>query len=369
MAKRLARLFGRSLPANNGVAAKHGHAAACQTGDHDRDMRELLRLITPEGHPNTASLWVTLRNLNSIQLNLKFFGYELARALAAQLPVREDLAPQHVGLASKPSTQADLESDWAAHWLAALKIPVVFHRKLWELAYVLQALYDNEHLRPGTRGLGFGCGEEPLPSYLASLGIGITVTDLPPEDARAAGWVSTTQHTGNRDVAFKSHLVDRGTFDRLVDLRYVDMNAIPADLRNYDFCWSICALEHLGSIQKGLDFIENSLATLRPGGLAVHTTEFNFLNDEETIDNWPTVLFQKRHFCDIRDRLQAEGHEVAPLDFNVGSKPLDRFIDMPPYEWSPYMMEIWGRDQPHLKVTIDGFAATCYGLIVRKGQS
>lgn len=369
MAKRLARLFGRSLPANNGVAAEHGHAAACQTGDHDRDMRELLRLITPEGHPNTASLWVTLRNLNSIQLNLKFFGYELARALAAQLPVREDLAPQHVGLASKPSTQADLESDWAAHWLAALKIPVVFHRKLWELAYVLQALYDNEHLRPGTRGLGFGCGEEPLPSYLASLGIGITVTDLPPEDARAAGWVSTTQHTGNRDVAFKSHLVDRGTFDRLVDLRYVDMNAIPADLRNYDFCWSICALEHLGSVQKGLDFIENSLATLRPGGLAVHTTEFNFLNDEETIDNWPTVLFQKRHFCHIRDRLRAEGHEVAPLDFNVGSKPLDRFIDMPPYEWSPYMMEIWGRDQPHLKVTIDGFPATCFGLTVRKGRS
>jgi 2-polyprenyl-3-methyl-5-hydroxy-6-metoxy-1,4-benzoquinol methylase len=369
MAKRLARLFGRSSSAGNSVAADHSQTRASHPACCDTDMRKLLRLITPEGHPNADPLWVTLRNLHSMQLNLKFFGYELARACAAQLPVREDLVPQHIGLASKPSTQADLESDWAAHWLAALKIPVVFHRKLWELAYVLQALYDNEHLQPGTRGLGFGCGQEPLPSYLASLGIGITVTDLPPGDLRAVGWASTTQHTGSRDVAFKSHLVDRSTFDRLVDLRYVDMNAIPADLRNYDFCWSVCALEHLGSIQKGLDFIENSLATLRPGGLSVHTTEFNFLNDDETVDNWITVLFQKRHFCDIRDRLQAEGHEVAPLDFNVGSKPLDRFIDMPPYEWSPYMMDTWGTDQPHLKVTIDGFPATCFGLIVRKRRS
>jgi hypothetical protein len=180
MAKRLARLFGRSSSAGNSVAADHSQTRASHPACCDTDMRKLLRLITPEGHPNADPLWVTLRNLHSMQLNLKFFGYELARACAAQLPVREDLAPQHIGLASKPSTQADLESDWAAHWLAALKIPVVFHRKLWELAYVLQALYDNEHLQPGTRGLGFGCGEEPLPSYLASLGIGITVTDLPP---------------------------------------------------------------------------------------------------------------------------------------------------------------------------------------------
>ena len=369
MANRWSRFFGRSSSASGGTSADHSNSDACHTGSFDQHMRDLLRLTSPEGHPNTEPLWVVLRNMRSMQLNLKFFGYELARACAAQLPVREGLAPLHVGLASKPSTQADLESDWAAYWAAALKVPVVFHRKLWEFAYVLQALFENGHLHPGTRGLGFGCGEEPLPSYLASLGIVITMTDLPPDDPRAAKWASTTQYASSTDLAFKSHLVDRDTFDRLVDLRYVDMNAIPADLRNYDFCWSICALEHLGSIQRGLDFIENSLATLRPGGLAIHTTEFNFLNDDETIDNWMTVLYQKRHFCDLRDRMQACGHEVAPLDFNVGSKPLDKFIDMPPYEWSRYMQETWGGDQPHLKVTVDGFPATCFGLIIRKGTS
>jgi len=31
---------------------------------------------------------------------------------------------------------------------------------------------------------------------------------------------------------------------------------LPADLTGFDFCWSICALEHLGTIAQGLDFIK-----------------------------------------------------------------------------------------------------------------
>ncbi len=205
--------------------------------------------------------------------------YELARTLAVALPPRTGLSPGHVGLLSKPSTQADLESDWAAYWIGEIKAAHIFHRKLWEFAYVLQAIHENGHLRPGARGLGFGCGAEPLPSYFANHGIHVTVTDLAPEQAEGRGWINTNQHTSSLDAAYQTHLVSREQFDNHVSLRYVDMNAIPADLRSYDFCWSICALEHVGSIKKGLDFIENSLLTLRPGGIAVHTTEFNYLND------------------------------------------------------------------------------------------
>jgi hypothetical protein len=114
--------------------------------------------------------------------------------------------------------------------------------------------------------------------------------------------------------------------------------------------------------------VRNALATLRPGGVSVHTTEFNFANDLETVDNWPTVLFQRRHFQQLADRLTAEGHTVAPLDFHVGDMPLDKFIDVPPYdhEWSPVMRESWGSNAPHLKLTVDGFAVTCFGLIITR---
>ena len=182
-------------------------------------------------------------------------------------------------------------------------------------------------------------------------------------------WSVTAQHTKSLEQAFHSHLVDRKTFLEQTNLRFVDMNRIPEDLKDYNFCWSICALEHVGSIRQGLEFIENSLETLRPGGLAVHTTEFNFLNDEETIDNWGTVLFQRKHFLDVSNHLRGMGHYVADLDFDVGNKPMDKFIDLPPYDhdFSDYMKSIWAGKQQHVKLAIDGFASTCFGLIIRKG--
>jgi hypothetical protein len=162
--------------------------------------------------------------------------------------------------------------------------------------------------------------------------------------------------------------VDRDTFAARVTHAFVDMNAIPSTLRDYDFCWSICSFEHLGSIARGLAFVENSLDTLRPGGVAVHTTEFNFLNDEETIDNWATVLFQRKHFESLAERLARRGHRVAALDFDVGNKPMDRFIDLPPYDHDLVgtARESWHGHTKHLKLMLDGFPSTCFGLIIEK---
>lgn len=331
----------------------------------DAHLGALTRLVTPDSQPNLNPINQRLKNIDAMALSLKFFGYELARTLAAALPVRTGLEPRHVGLGSKPSTQADLESDWAAYWLSQLHVPVVFHRKLWEYAYVLQALWERGQLREGARGLGFGCGQEPLPSYLAACGVTVTVTDLSPEQSEGRGWASSNQYTATIEHAFKRHLVTRERFDANVTLAYVDMNAIPEGLSGFDFCWSICALEHLGSIRQGLDFVRNALSTLRPGGVAVHTTEFNFSNDTETLDNWATVLFQRQHFQALAAELTAAGHTVAPLDFHVGSKPLDKFIDLPP--WDNELIKEWSGSAAHLKLAIDGFPSTCFGVIVTKG--
>lgn len=325
--------------------------------------------LNEDGSPNLGRLNLAVRNGDLVNLNLKFFGYELARQLVASLPVREGTMARHVGLACKPSTQLDMESDWVAHWLAELGVPLVFHRKLWELAYLLQALHEHGCLAPGARGLGFGVGEEPVPSYLAARGVAVTITDLDPAAAQASGWADTNQHAASHDQAYREHLVDRAAFDRLVGFRVADMNAIPADLSGYDFCWSICALEHLGSIERGLAFIENAMATVRPGGVAVHTTEFNIDPRGRTIDNWPTVLFKREHFLMLADRLRAAGHDVAPMDFDIGDKPMDRFIDLPPWSHDmPDEWQAWHGQGAHLKVAFDGFASTCFGLVIRKAS-
>ncbi len=213
--------------------------------DQAFDLGLALARTDARSRPNLGPLRFELRELGALALNVKSAGYETARSLAGVLPQREGLDACRVDLACKPCTQTDMESDWVAYWLGQLKIPVLFHRKLWEFAYLLQALHDADLLRPGIRGLGFGCGAEPIGSYLAFRGVEALVTDLEPEAMAAQGWRDSNQHAGSRDAAFHAHLVGREAFDALVAHRFVDMNAIPEDLSGFDFCWSICALEHL----------------------------------------------------------------------------------------------------------------------------
>jgi hypothetical protein len=107
---------------------------------------------------------------------------------------------------------------------------------------------------------------------------------------------------------------------------------------------------------------------LKPGGVSIHTTEFNFMNGE-TIDNWTTVLFQKKHFEEMARRLESKGMQVAPLNFDVGSKPLDKFIDIAPYahDWKFDHAPQWRQGANHIKLTADGIPVTCFGIVAFKG--
>jgi SAM-dependent methyltransferase len=307
--------------------------------------------------------------IDPVHLNIKGFGYRIARDLGPALrSVDASGEPRHHGLSSKPTTQADVESPWFAHWCRELRIAPVYHRKLWEYAFVLQVLHERGTLREGARGLGFGCGEEPIASYLASRGLEVTITDLDPAKARGLGWIETGQHATALDRFYKAELVARDRFDRLVRLEYVDMNDVPARLDGrYHFCWSICAFEHLGSIENGLRFVENAMRTLEPGGVAVHTTEFNYLSESDTVDGMPTVLFLRKHCTELRRRLERAGHRVGELDFDTGDGVLDRFIDLPPYERDGTAGDVGAADVAHLKLSVERFPCTCFGLVVERG--
>jgi hypothetical protein len=242
------------------------------------------------------------------------------------------------------------------HWLGALHRPMHRHRKQWEFIYILQALEYYGALRLGARGLGFGVGEEPLPALMAARGCRVTATDLPMDDTRVADWSGSGQHSSSLAGLSQPTLIPDEALVRSVEFRPVDMTRIPDDLTDYDFTWSSCALEHVGSIALGLDFIERSIACLKPGGIAVHTTELNLLSNDATIDHSGTVLFRRRDFEEITARLVLQGHEVMPLNFIAGSTPLDDHIDVPPYS-----------SNEHFKLLMSRYLTTSFGLIVRRG--
>ncbi len=327
----------------------------------DSVLRDLARKVLGD-QPQMSYFNERLRSFEFAVLNIKQLGYEFGRQLAeTNLQNRAITAAPDTELRSSLCTQADVESDWFVFWCQEMKSAPVYHRKLWELAYICQALWSTRKLATGMSGLGFGCGREVLPSVFAKYGARVLATDLEPSRPEAAQWGATNQLSESvESVRHRKICPDDGLLAN-IQFRYADMNDIPRDLDGgFDFCWSSCALEHLGSIDKGVRFIEQSLKTLKPGGVAVHTTEFN-LQDGDTIDNWSTVLFQKRHLTELAERLTASGHKVAPLDFSPGTQILDGFVDIPP----------WGHDalplaaaSAHLKLGNDGLPCTSVGLIV-----
>ena len=253
--------------------------------------------------------------------------------------------------------QSSFEEAYFSFWAARLGEALRYHRKLWEFVFICQALWERGAVKPGARGLGFGVGLEPLPAFFASEGCEIVATDLSPAAAAAEGWAQSSQHAIDKAALRRPLVCPDDLFERNVSLRQCDMNKIPADLVDFDFCWSACALEHLGSIKNGLDFIVNSVACLKPGGWAVQTTEFNVSSNTETVDDMPTVLFRRSDLEGLAERLNTAGHKAAVFDFEPGTKPMDVYVDVPPY-----------REQPHLVAALMGFATTSIGVIVERGE-
>src|SRR3954468_6551247 len=79
------------------------------------ELRSLLRLTQSDATPNMNVLNELLRDMTAMKYNIKFFGYEMARMLAAQLPPTPVGGPYEIDLVSKPSTQADLEAEWTRY--------------------------------------------------------------------------------------------------------------------------------------------------------------------------------------------------------------------------------------------------------------
>ena len=232
--------------------------------------------------------------------------------------------------------------------------PFQMHRKLWEFAYIEDRLERSKKLVPGKRGLSFGVGQEPLPALFAARGCRILATDGPAEIVEHK-WSKNSEFSGDVSHLRFRGLVDEAQFKKLVSYEPCDMNEIGQHLRNFDFCWSACCLEHLGSLEHGLEFIVNSLKTLKRGGVACHTTELNLSSNTDTIETGVTVLYRRKDLEVFCNRIRDLGHEIEPIFIPAPATPIDHHVDIPPYDHNP-----------HLKLLLEGFVTTSVGIFIRK---
>lgn len=318
-------------------------------------------------HLEIAALKNRLTDYEIALRDIKSLGAQLGFALHERNQPKSAAGPRFVPLKAKGCTEEDMNSDWVAFWSGELRETPQYRRKLWEHCYVAQVLYNEGMLREGKRGLGFACGAEPLPSLFAKYGVRVLATDLSPDRAEAKAWINTNQHVEQFANIRRSDICPDESRLATIEGAYVDMNAIPPELDGqFDFCWSVCSLEHLGSIANGLKFIVNSLRTLKPGGVSVHTAEFN-LKEGKTITEGVTVLFQRHHFVELAERLRAAGLHVYDFDFDSGTGVLDGMVDLPPYppcdQDSPHAAKY-----SHLKLSLWGYVCTTFSFVVKKPE-
>jgi len=210
-------------------------------------------------------------------------------------------------------------------------------------------------LSKGKTGLGFAVGREPLVAYFASLGAKILASDLDVDRAATAGWVGSNEHAASLEMLNERNICPPDVFAQSVRFQEVDMNNFSKDqLGEFDFVWSSCAFEHLGSLENGLKYVENAMHCVKSGGLAVHTTEFNVGSNELTHEEGGTVIYRRRDIDELVLRLRDAGHQVK-VNYNFGDQPADYNVDVPPYT-----------HDVHLKLHLMGHTTTSIGLVIRK---
>ncbi len=319
--------------------------------------------IPDESDAAAGAIDVTLRRGNHVNEHVEQL-ISARRTVFGRPPVRSVarlISPGAATLAdpvSQMCTAAQFEEPVYGEWVDRMGLRITRHRKEWEFVYILQALRHHDMLREGMRGLGFGVGTEPLPAVMASLGCTIVATDLPPDHQDAANWSASNQHGAGVENLRRPDICPDELLYQRVSFRPVDMTAPPADLVDFDFTWSSCAYEHLGSIPAGLRFVEDSVMCLKPGGIAVHTTEFNLSSNDRTVDKGSTVLFRRKDLERLALTLISRGHEVSMFKYDQGETPLDQHVDVPPY-----------RSHDHLKIALGEFVTTSFGIIVRRGPA
>ena len=234
-----------------------------------------------------------------------------------------------------------------------------YNRKTWEWAYIAEAVTQAGLMKPGRAALGFGVGNEPLPALFASRGLDVIATDQGVESGD--DWASTGQLMTGLSGLYRTRLIADEELASHVEVRNVDMNNVPADLGTFDVIWSSCVIEHLGSPERGLDFVLESCRMLAPGGIAVHTTELELTRRDTTADYDHCAVYRLPDLREFARRL-SELNCTSNFNFTVPMDTReDRWISLAIVE-----AELTPPDIAHLKLAIGDSVSTSFGLLIRR---
>ncbi len=146
------------------------------------------------------------------------------------------------------------------------KDPSLFHRKIWEFCQVIYGLRKLKRLHPNAVALGVGCGHEELMYFLSNRVKKVYAIDLY-KDKYLGG-------EAEEDVIEKPEKYAPFKFRKeCLEIKRMDARDLKFEDNTFDFCFSLSALEHMGSKKSKLKALKEIYRVLKPAGILAMTTE------------------------------------------------------------------------------------------------
>jgi SAM-dependent methyltransferase len=234
----------------------------------------------------------------------------------------------------------------------------IIQRKDWEWALGIIAMNRFSKLGKDSLGVGVGAGKEAVLFYLANKIKHVYATDLYDDNE----WP---------DLAPSDFIENPGKYapfpynEEALTIMKMDGTRLEFPSDRFDIGFSFSSIEHFGGNNhsgalKGMLEIER---TLKPGGLAVITTEY-IINDKDH----PEFFNSRTIYSDLIDKLGVL-QLVDPLDLRITANTLDTVAEYysVALEWK-YRNKEFKKNHPHIVVRHKDILITPIMLVFQKSR-
>jgi SAM-dependent methyltransferase len=237
-----------------------------------------------------------------------------------------------------------------------------FHRKQWESAMIFRTLRDNGKMNETKLGLSMGGGKELIAYAIAPHVKRLVVTDL--YEMNTTWDCAKTDDPDEYIKQNKPFPVD----DAKLEALRMDMRDLKFPDKTFDFCYSTCAVEHIGDREDFLRHFNEVARVLKDDGVYVFTTEI--LYGDTTICDDHNYIFSLPFLYDILSESQLQPEEtfdarIEPHKINYPApstlKQLSSFVQ-------GSLAQTVLRELPHIQLLRGKHPFTCGVFVVRRKE-
>jgi SAM-dependent methyltransferase len=237
------------------------------------------------------------------------------------------------------------------------------HRKQWEFAIIFLTLQKLGLLQSDKTGLSLGGGNERVLYSISKHIKKLFVTDLYDDNT---SWDCARTTDPNEFIrSSKPFPIDDEKIEALrMDMRYLDFED-----NSFDFCYSSCAIEHIGEDKDFLQHFNEVNRVLKDGGIYVLTTELQF--GDQTIPDQNNFIFSKEHIAHLIDDsdLDFVFDVNAGLSVNEVNYPFPSNISNTAFHGDNFIHQRLFNSLPHLILLRGNVPFTSVLLVLKKSES